>query len=93
MEDLKDYKEHIQFCEYCGNIITDDGRCPDPECVHNLLMDVLGELDENKQENIAPVAEDTTTKTDDTEQVEENIDTKPATAGQDDSQKDEKGAK
>lgn len=62
MEDLKDYKEHIQFCEYCGNIITDDGRCPDLECVHNLLMDVLGELDDDTQEDNIEAGQDDSRK-------------------------------
>lgn len=48
MEDIKDYKEHIEFCEYCGNILNDDGRCPDESCIHNLLIDVLADLDEGE---------------------------------------------
>lgn len=43
---MGDYKEHVEFCEYDGNILNDDGRCPDGECVHNLLLDVLAELEE-----------------------------------------------
>lgn len=33
----------MEFCEFDGNILTDDGRCPDEECVHNLLLDALNE--------------------------------------------------
>lgn len=46
------YIENVEFCEYCWNSLDSDGRCPDPECVHNLLLDVLSELEED-----APVDE------------------------------------
>ena len=29
----------VNFCEYCGNILNEGGRCPDEECVWNLLLD------------------------------------------------------
>lgn len=46
MEEIKDYQDHVSFCEYCGNILTDDGRCPDPECVWNVIIDALAETEE-----------------------------------------------
>ena len=33
----------MEFCEFDGNILTEDGRCPDDECVHNMIIDVEGE--------------------------------------------------
>ena len=33
----------MEFCEFDGNILIEDGRCPDEECVHNLIIDVLDE--------------------------------------------------
>lgn len=32
----------MEFCEYCGNILLEDGSCPDPQCIHNLLLEVEG---------------------------------------------------
>lgn len=40
------YIENVDFCEYDGNILNENGRCPDEECVHNLILDVLAELEE-----------------------------------------------
>lgn len=58
------YVENVNFCEYCGNILNEDGRCPDEECVYNLLLDVMSdaeeepvEVEEEHQED--PVKEDT----------------------------------
>lgn len=59
------YVENVNFCEYCGNILNEDGRCPDEECVYNLLLDVMSdteeeepvEVEEEHQED--PVEEDT----------------------------------
>lgn len=45
------YVEDVNFCEYCGNILNENGRCPDEECVWNLILDVMNDTEEE-----APVA-------------------------------------
>ena len=35
------------YCEYCGSELLDNGRCPTEDCIHNLILDVLG--DENAE--------------------------------------------
>ena len=37
------YIENVDFCEYCGNILNENGRCPDEECVWNLILDVMSD--------------------------------------------------
>ena len=34
----------MEFCEYCLEVLNDDGTCPTEGCIHNDLMD-LGEDD------------------------------------------------
>ena len=31
----------MEFCEYCGNILNDDGRCPWDSCPHNAILDAM----------------------------------------------------
>jgi hypothetical protein len=31
----------MEFCEFCGNILNDDGRCPWDDCPHNAILDVM----------------------------------------------------
>lgn len=38
----------MEFCEYCGNILEDNGRCPDEDCVHNLILDALNDEEEKE---------------------------------------------
>lgn len=43
----------MEFCEYCGNSLNDDGRCPWDECPHNAILDAMAEAkaaDEAKTE-------------------------------------------
>lgn len=35
----------MEFCDYCGNILNEDGRCPDEGCVHNVIIDALVDVD------------------------------------------------
>ena len=35
----------MEFCDFDGNILNDDGRCPDEECVHNMIIDVLADVE------------------------------------------------
>lgn len=59
------YVENVDFCEYCGNILNEDGRCPDEECVYNLLLDVMSDTEEEEPVEVeeehqeAPVEKDT----------------------------------
>ena len=36
----------MEFCEFDGNILNEDDRCPNTECVHNLIIDALADVDE-----------------------------------------------
>ena len=59
------YVEDVNFCEYCGNILNEDGRCPDEECVYNLLLDVMNDTEEEATvEGVEPIEEDTKTTDD-----------------------------
>lgn len=62
------YVENVNFCEYCGNILNEGGRCPDEECVWNLLLDVMSDTEEGES-----AADDATE--DDAEVIEESSDT------------------
>lgn len=33
----------MEFCEYCGNLLNDDGRCPWDECPRNAIIDTISE--------------------------------------------------
>ena len=51
----------MEFCEFCGNILNDDGRCPWTDCPHNAILDVMAAAEAaDKQTN-------TTTTTDATQ--------------------------
>lgn len=42
----------MEFCEYCGNLLNDGGRCPWDDCPHNAIIDAMAEAekeDEGKQ--------------------------------------------
>lgn len=42
----------MEFCEFCGNILNDDGRCPWDDCPHNAIIDAMAEAkkaDEQKE--------------------------------------------
>lgn len=43
----------MEFCEYCGLILNEKKRCPDEECVWNILQDKIDEIKkEFKEEEI-----------------------------------------
>lgn len=31
----------MEFCEFCGNVLNDDGRCLWADCPHNAILDVM----------------------------------------------------
>lgn len=39
----------MEFCEYCGNTLDKNGRCPDVDCVWNVLLDALAECEEEEK--------------------------------------------
>lgn len=39
-----------QYCEWCGSVLLENGRCPIEDCVQNVILDALAEADaEEKQ--------------------------------------------
>lgn len=44
----------MEFCEYCGNFLNDDGRFPWDSCPHNAIIDAMAEAkaaDEKKEKS------------------------------------------
>ena len=44
----------MEFCEYCGNLLNDDGRCPWADCPHTAIIDAMAEAkaaDEKKDKS------------------------------------------
>lgn len=42
----------MELCEFCGQILQDDGRCPWAECPHNAIIDVMAKAEaEDKKED------------------------------------------
>ena len=37
----------MEFCEFDGNILNENVRCPDEYCVNNLIIDALANVDES----------------------------------------------
>lgn len=42
----------MEFCEYCGNLLNDDGRCPWDECPHNAIIDAMAEAKKADAEKV-----------------------------------------
>lgn len=40
MEEIISNIPVMHFCEYCWEVLNDDGTCPTEGCVHNELMDI-----------------------------------------------------
>ena len=40
------------YCEWCGSVLLEDGRCPVADCVQNVILDALDDVDTdpNKEE-------------------------------------------
>lgn len=41
----------MEFCEYCGNLLNDDGRCQWDECPHNAIIDAMAEAKAADEKN------------------------------------------
>ena len=40
------------YCEWCGSVLLESGRCPIEDCVQNVILDELKEAEkESKQES------------------------------------------
>ena len=37
------------LCEYCGNFLNTDGRCPWEDCPHNAIIDAMVEAEEKEK--------------------------------------------
>ena len=33
------------YCEWCGLVLLENGRCPIEDCVQNVILDALAEAD------------------------------------------------
>ena len=43
---------HEKYCEWCGSVLLENGRCPIEDCVQNVILDALKEAEkESKQES------------------------------------------
>ena len=41
-----------QYCEWCGSVLLENGRCPIEDCVQNALLDALEAAEkESEQES------------------------------------------
>ena len=43
---------HENYCEWCGSVLLEDGHCPIAECVQNVILDALDDVENeiNKEE-------------------------------------------
>lgn len=44
----------MEFCEYCRNMLNEDGRCPWDDCPNNAILDAMAEAkaaDEKKDKS------------------------------------------
>ena len=39
---------HEKYCEWCGSVLLENGRCPVEDCVQNVLLDALAEAEEEE---------------------------------------------
>lgn len=42
-----------KYCEFCGEVLLDNGRCPDADCVYNLYLDVCERAEKLDAEDAA----------------------------------------
>lgn len=41
---------HEKYCEWCGSVLLENGRCPIEDCVQNVLLDALQDAEEEAEE-------------------------------------------
>ena len=49
-----------QYCEWCGSVLLENGRCPIEDCVQNVILDAMEseptqESEEKRDESNQPV--------------------------------------
>ena len=37
------------YCEWCGSVLLENGRCPVEDCVQNVLLDALQDAEEAEE--------------------------------------------
>ena len=40
---------HEKYCEWCGSVLLENGRCPVEDCVQNVLLDALAEAEKEEK--------------------------------------------
>lgn len=46
---------HEKYCEWCGSVLLESGRCPVEDCVQNIILDALDDVNnETNQEEGKP---------------------------------------
>ena len=40
-----------QYCEWCGSVLLENGRCPTEDCVQNVLLDELAKAEAEDTKN------------------------------------------
>ena len=41
-----------KYCEWCGSVLLESGRCPVEDCIQNIILDALDDAgNESKQES------------------------------------------
>ena len=50
MSDIKSEVPVMHFCEFCWEVLNDDGTCPTEDCIHNELIELeAGEDNDTSQ--------------------------------------------
>lgn len=50
------------YCEWCGSVLLENGRCPIEECVQNVILDALADAEgDHKTEDTKDTKDETST--------------------------------
>lgn len=41
---------HEKYCEWCGSVLLENGRCPIEDCVQNVLLDALHDAEAKEKQ-------------------------------------------
>lgn len=55
MEEVKSDVPVMHFCEYCWEVLNEDGTCPTEGCIHNELMESEDVKDETPKADTSEV--------------------------------------
>ena len=39
-----------KYCEWCGSVLLENGRCPVEDCVQNVILDALEDAEKESEE-------------------------------------------